>query len=245
LGVGKTLDLDAFRLQQGVFEARYEHGWLLWDKAGSIWTAMVSSYPTLRLINAQPAVTTFRLGSKYEFSVEVDKTTTKVHNPGNNLDEFRNMARDLLEISSQNLSVRTFTRLGLRIIFVKDYSTADEASTTMLHLNLMQIPQGPRFGVKDGRIRFPDYSIRWENEDLGVLMRIKVEPRPYRIELPFAWEGPGADQAPQDDVFGLILDVDYYTKSFVDFDQLNVDEWIHSRYRSIRRELERILQGDL
>ena len=62
------------------FEARYAPAFLLWDEAGTIWHEMVSLYPDLKNVQAQPGITAFRLGLNHELIVELNKLTVRAFN---------------------------------------------------------------------------------------------------------------------------------------------------------------------
>lgn len=234
--------LDSFRLQTAAFEARYEAGWRLWDRSGELWAKVRTKYPELKLITAQPNVTTFRIGSQCELSVEIDKTATRSHNPGRSLGEFQGVAQNLLDVAANALGISEFTRLGIRLIFLREYPSLEEASAALLSLKVLRIPDAPNFGVKGGLPLSPEYGIRWENEDFGATLRMKAENLLFKQDLPFGWEGPTLMEMDKE-LAGFYLDVDYFTKSIVNVNQLKADEWIGTAYHNIRRDLTRILEG--
>lgn len=234
---------DEFRLWDAIFEARYDNGWHLWDRAGEIWSSMTSHYPRLRMVAAQPVMTTFRIGTTHEFSVEIDKMSAKAHRPGETLADFGGMAKQFVETVSKALQITEFTRLGLRLIFTKEYSALDEASKAMLATGIIKFPSNRRFGMVDPAMVSPEAAIRWEDRDLGVGVRFSALQIATKIELPYGWEGDSIEAPNDGKRWGLFIDVDSYTKSIVPVDHLKVDEWISMKHRYAKKEFDLILRG--
>ena len=233
------MTLDSFHLRQAVFEARFAAAFILWDRAGSIWTQMLAKYPALKNTEGSPARTIFRLGDGYELVVEIDKLSVRAHRPNEPaLLEMGELANHLVAACVEKLNLSDFTRLGLRTIYGREYETEAAAAKEMLELKLLRVPERAPF-VAEATVSTPEYAIRCENKATGALVRIKSESQIIRAEFPFAWAG---ELLTTKEESGLVFDVDYYTRLEVGVGQLNPAEWLAQSLRIVRRGSRDLLE---
>jgi hypothetical protein len=233
-------DISDFRLLTASWECRFEDAYLLWDRAGAIWSELVRRRPQLKRIKAEPNLTIFRFEDKYEISVLLDKFHIVAHNPQSSLEEFGAIAEEVSEQVISQLEVDRFLRVGLRLIFVREYADRDAASEAALELKLWRIPAGPHFGIAATPV-FPTYAARWEDKNMGCLVQINTQTREFIISPQFGWEG--AKLVEKTEKAGLNVDVDYYTVAAAAVGQVSVVEWIKQAAHVVRRDINDFLRA--
>jgi hypothetical protein len=138
-------NVDDFSLQVATFEARYAAGFLHWDKAGTIWHEMASLYPDLKNVQAQPGITSFRLGDNHELVVELNKLTVRAFGVTDSLRFMGELSDRLVAICATQLKINSFERLGLRTIHHKDCETLAAADEQVFSAGLLHLPESVPF----------------------------------------------------------------------------------------------------
>lgn len=230
-----ALSTRDFRLAVAICEVRYEDSYLLYDNTGKICYELKPSFPKLRVISPAPSQTTGTsdLGS---FGLEVNASRFNTNQPDNKLEQFASSCRHFFDVVGRNLDVKVFTRIGLRTIFRKDYSTLDDAKAAFTALNLVPLEKTMRFGAATEPL---ELLWRWEGNDVGATWRLKAESGKIDLILPPELEAevPEVHKVTN----GLILDVDYYTLAPVDRSQWNPVEWIPHAVRIVKRDSDTLL----
>jgi hypothetical protein len=196
----------------------------------------VASHPNAKFVKADPAQTQFRLGTSYEFFVGLDRFTISAHSPS--LEDFAKTVDVFASTVVSELKIQSFTRIGIRPLFVKEYPDDHVASETLVKFNLIRTPTFPSFGITPTLIQ-PRYTLRVEDVEKGCLIQIYVNKRRLEAELPFAWEG---NDMPVVEKTDLMIDIDYYTIAETSIGQLNAAEWVKQGIHVIRRDVDNLLE---
>jgi hypothetical protein len=239
--------LSDFSLGQAHMELRTTPKFLHWDRAGSVWTEMLSKNPRLTFVQGEPNKTAFSLDNKYLFSTYLESASSTphtnilgtAHNPHRSLKEFSDLLKVFIDIVQERLMIDEYTRIGLRLIYYKSYPDKEAASQALLSTNLVSVPEGAYFGIK-GSPTLPEYSIRWEEGKRGVSIRFRVESFKYELTPPLEWQDiePVSKQHNR-----LAYDLDYYTIGTVAPGQFNVIEWISQGLHMVNRDTDKFLRG--
>ena len=232
-------DLSDFRLFTSACECRYSNAYLLWDRAGAIWAEFSDAYPSIRMLKADPGQTIFRLEERFEFNLRLDRFS--VHSYGISAsDEFAAVVEKFASIATRQLQIESYSRIGMRPIFYRDYPDEATATAHLLALNLLRVPAQPSFGIS-GVPKNPRYIVHWEDKSKGCMIHVYVQRREFEPEaLPFAWEGPPLKRL---ESTVLAVDVDYYTVASATVGQVNLREWITQAMHVIRRDASQFLEG--
>ena len=231
-------ELSDFRLMTLSFECRYPSAYLLWDRAGTVWSELIGLKPDLRLIKAEPGETVFRLDEHLEFCVQLGSFHLTAHNPSS-VEEFARVADEFSSLVLRALGIGTLTRIGFRQIFVREFPELDGASAAMLALDLVRLPASPCFGIGAPPSN-PRYAIRLEEESKGCTIQVYVHSRDFEPQLPFGWEGAEIQKVQRPT---LSVDFDYYALSAT-VHQMRPEEWILQAAHVIRRDAGQILGGN-
>jgi hypothetical protein len=233
------LDLSSFRLEQGVLEIRYPLALALWDKSGALWRSVQSKWPELRLTHAEPMKTAFQIGTN-SLKAEAELASLTMVKPDRTLEEFAAMTREFFAMTTQYLQISLYKRVGLRIIYFKEFKDKREAAAAFLSLGLIKVPDGKKFEIDDQPLD-PQYILRWESDKKGALIQCRVETRKTEFEPP-----PALEQflkPVHEEKSGIVFDVDYYTVSPVEPGQIDIFEWVKHALHVISRDSKYIFGG--
>jgi hypothetical protein len=226
------MDLKDFSLEQSIFQLRYSPSFLLWDNAGSLWHDAQQKWPKLKMKRGEPNVTSFTLENKHEIAITTESASVVGHFPDSGLADFTEKVSYFVVETAKHLEIAEYTRIGLRLLFRKTYSSTETASMALYDSKLLNLPEGPHFGVK-GAFRMPELTIRWESESLGVTVRLRAEGRKLDFDPPM--DAPELKPV-HEEKFGVVYDVDYYSKGSLLIGQFRADDWIKNVLHLIRRD---------
>jgi hypothetical protein len=232
-------DLSSFQLEQAVLEIRYPLALSLWDKSGALWRSVQGKWPELRPTHAEPMKTAFQAG-KNALKVEVELASVTSVKPERSLEEFSAMTKEFFSMTTQHLEISLYKRVGLRLIYFKEFKDKSEASSAFFALRLMNVPSGKKFEIDD-RPTDPQYILRWESGKKGVLLQCRAETRKTDYDPPPALES--LMKPIHQEKSGIVFDVDYYTASPVEPGQMDTEQWIKHALHVISRDSSYVFGG--
>jgi hypothetical protein len=190
------------------------------------------------MLKAEPGQTIFRLEDRFEINLRLERFSVQSYRV--TPDEFTAMVEEFASITARHVPIETYSRVGMRHIFFRDYADETTATEHLLALNLLRVPPQPSFGIS-GVLKGPRYALQLEDKSKGCLIQVYVQRREFEPEaMPFAWEGPPLNRI-ENTV--LALDVDYYTLVPATVGQINLPEWIKQTMHVVRRDASQFLKG--
>ena len=121
---------------------------------------------------------------------------------------------------------------------MKRFESKEAAEKAIHALHLVSFPEDHLFGVESNQT--VELSLRREDDSMGVMVRI--QPHTHSIEVEFPPAFPELDRI-HFEQHGLLLDVDYYTRTPVSCDLYEPQAWMKLNEKSIRDGLALILGG--
>jgi hypothetical protein len=227
-----SFDLSSFQPEQAVLEIRYPLALGLWDKAGALWTSVQAKWPEAKPTHAQPMKTVFQMG-KNALKVEAELASVTSLDPERSLEQFSSMAKDFLAMTTRYLQISLYNRVGLRVVYFKQFHDKKEASASFFALRLVTVPEEKKFEIDDQPID-PHYALRWESDKKGVLLQCRVETRKTEFDPPPALES--LIKPIHQEKSGIVFDVDYYTVSPVEPGQMDMSLWVNHAMHIILRD---------
>ena len=201
-----SVELSLFDLAAVSFETRYAGAFLLWDRAGAVWSTVAKKYPQLTIDSATPQETKVNISEKAVGVVAADKTVITVVRPKSDLQELRDIAGVLFPAIFSQLEISTLARIGMLLQFVKSFQTREEASNFVSSQVPFPQPKGKHLNVS-GRVLDPEMNFRYEDEALGFRYRLWANEVTMNINLPTEFR----DVAPQTTKRSFAhFDIDYY-----------------------------------
>jgi hypothetical protein len=240
----QPLDLDQFTLWKATFEARTALNFLQWDRSGLIASELYRKRPTFEVSSAAPDKIVFKDG-KLTFAVafkppeEHTSIAVTEESPHQSLNGLIEAVEQIINVTSSCLEFDEFNRIGLRLMFVKEYKSLSDATEALLKTNLLQYPPGPHFGV-DGTPAHPSYILKWEDGKKGAMVHLTVEKRKVEFNPPADWDGISGFKK---EINRILFDFDSYTIAKVNLSQLTIADWITNAVRLNRRDSGKFLRG--
>jgi len=229
------LALTDFKMTQATCEVRYEDAYLIYDRTGHVFHEIRGSFTDLKVINASPPQTSFRC-DEGTFALEVGQCRFRSQKGDTKREVYAGQCKRFFDSVVGNLDIKVFTRIGLRVLFRKDFDDLQHAETALNSLQLANLGPPERFGIASNP---EEVLFRWQNQQLGTTLRFKAESGKIEIVLPPELE---ADKPEIQKSFnGLVIDIDYYTVAPVERSQWDASAWIPQSLRTIKKHTDAIL----
>lgn len=230
-----TMSIGDFKLTRAVCEIRYESAYLIFDQTGHVIHSLRSSFKNLEVINPNPMQSTFR-AEEGAFGLEVTQSRFTADMPDPTLEKFAGHCKRYFDTVAESLEVRVFLRIGLRVFFRRDFKDLVSSKDALNSLGLANFEPVARFGVEE-----PPQEIlfRWENAEIGAVLRLKAESGAIDIVLPPELESSKSQL--HKDINCVTLDIDYYTVAPAERAQWDPAAWIPQSMRRIKKEADKIL----
>jgi hypothetical protein len=237
------MTLGEFRLERAVFEVRYPTALWMWDRAGVMWNVVGEKWADVKLIEASPGKTVFRLESNYELVVELNQLRVIAHWPDWSLGRLPELSAGLLDVATRYMELKVLSRVGFRVWLFRKFPDRKGAAEALLGSGLVQLPQGQKFAV-EGRPISLESTIRWEGAAKGVTLRLACQTRQFNLEAPPDVDPELMKDKPQRIEFqGVLYDVDFFTTSPVQVGQLLVPEYLREHMHALKRDGDSFLGG--
>lgn len=217
-------------LRTVTLEVRYEPALYFWDRAGQIWEDIRAALGNVKLKSAEPGNTSFDVGQNV--SVTIGLEAAHITSYTSKLDDLSECAEKVIGIMLRHLRIASFTRVGGRFIYVKDYPDAESAASSLLSLGNVFVPSGKHFGIAGGASH-PEYKIRWEGEATGIYVQLGAFSRKLEFEAP---RESKLLKSLVESHHVVSFDLDYYTRKPVEVEKLRVRDWLDNVVHLIRRD---------
>lgn len=171
------LRFDDLRPYQASFEIKFEHALLVWDRSGSLWSAVLRRIPNLKMQRAEPNKVIFASTGEHESQLvaESGRIVASEFNPDRKLTQLTEMASVLTSAAVEALDLVEFTRVGLRVIFIKEVPSQEESARAVFSTGLIKPLQGEKvFGIAKP-LTGPEYVVHGEDGKNGFGLGLKAE----------------------------------------------------------------------
>lgn len=227
-----SVEFDHLILKQATIEIRFNDAYLLWDRAGFIWSEANSKFPNMKPVTVTPNEVKFMSDNRFEFSLNLDKAHIIDTRPSPSLKELQEHAEYFIDLVTDSLSLNIFSRIGFRLIYQKNFPDKLMAASALLSKKIISAPDDKLFNIK-GSASMPRYSIVWEGETAATKVTIAAQNK--KIDF----DGlSGVDEIPSVHIekSEIIYDIDYYTLKNISKGQFNTKDWIQQIYHIIKRD---------
>lgn len=235
----EPFDLSSFILEQCVLETRFPQALALWDSAGALWRAIQEKWPDIRLVTAEPAKTSFQDG-RTGFIIELKAARITVLGSAKSMDELSKIGRDFFRLTAQHLQLSLYERLGLRLIYFKEFKDREQAARAFHSLGLLKVPNSKKFEI-EGQPVNQQYSLRWESDKKGALLNCRTETRKVDYDPPI--ESAQVFSPIHTERSGIVVDVDYYTVAPVEIGQVDMGEWMNHALHIVSRDTQYLFEA--
>jgi hypothetical protein len=233
---------DALALYQASFEVRFPEALLLWDHAGAIWTQVVRNRPDLKLKHAEPNKVIFAAVGEQEtqLTIELTRLVVSTIRPDKKLEDFATLVDEFTGSAVRYLELADFTRVGLRLSFIKEYDKPEIATSALFGTGLVSMPEGAQFGVSSPPLA-AEYYVRRDDGTNGYNFRLKTETVKVDFQPEFGLAAYLKAKTVEKE--RILLDVDCYVAGSVPVERLLLADWIAQRLHVIRRDSRKFVGG--
>src|SRR5579864_750247 len=229
------ISVDDFKLISASCELRYEEACLLFDRTGQICHEAKSNFTNCEVVSALPNQTILKAKEGNLF-VELKQCRVTTTSPDSPLQAYADVCKKFFDSVTDNLQLKVFGRVGLRVVFRKRYDELAEAKAALNSLKLLSIPKTERFGAASEP---REMIFRWEGTEVGAMLRLSAELGKIDVVLPPELEMEQSEI--HKSTTGLLLDVDYYTVAPVEKSQWDAAAWIPRSLRTIKKQSDDVL----
>ena len=233
-----SLQLADLELYQAHCELRSDPMYLLWDRAGAVWHEMTEKMPGLTHATVAPNEQVFRLGQQYELKVQLESHGIHASQPHQSLEEFSEIQGNLTRAIERNLEVEHYKRIGLRVMYAREFASKAEATKYLVGRGLVKTSTELCFGV-EGDIAQPQNIATVEGKSGGWSARVQVKEEAFSINVPLSWDEPVPEEKTK---VRVVLDIDRYETGLLPIGQIDVSDWIKSGAHAIRRDADQMIE---
>jgi hypothetical protein len=228
--------ISDFYISQAVFELRYDPAFIMWDKAGSIANEVLKTLPGAKVTDANPSRILFQVNEKAVAAIELEKLSITCTRPKQDLHELTSLAVTLTELVDRYLKPQHLIRVSTRAIYCKDLENVEQGVPLTLKTGAIRLPERTVFEQKE-QPKGVDFSIRWENDVVGTIVRFRTETTSVEFGTP---DFPEIEPIKKERA-RLIFDVDRLTKTKIDAGTFRTTEWIKSFVHLVNRDSPQFL----
>lgn len=232
----QSLAFNDLKLDTIVIELRYKFAFLFWDIAGELWNDIEEALPgELAVVGASPSSVSVVYADKYDILVEQERFALSSSHPNASLPEFISILETVFETIVSKLNIETFSRIGFRQIFVKDYSSMRKAIEALRTLPSIVIPQQLLASYENDFIA-PGLTLRVEDDTKGMFFNLRGVGRSFETTIPAVFK---KDTQSNQEIFQqslLTFDIDFYTKMEIQVGQLSILDWVKQANEIVKRD---------
>jgi hypothetical protein len=234
------LTANDLSLRRCTFEMRYDPTYLLWDRAGNLWTQVLTAYPEAKPFGeVRPNMAQFTNGDNL-FSADLGKAYVIADKKNVERNAFVQTAATFADIVMNVLEINETTRLSFRAQFerrTKDAKEAIELLTQVLSPNL----ESP-ISLTDLRIERLDETRQWKSKAADLTVRLRTEEQHLQVSPNFGLPEEISRVLHFDDHrHYVIADIDYAVTARASRGKLNFAEWIRQGWTIVHDGLPKLL----
>lgn len=232
--------LDRMKLRSVHFQIRYAPAFELWDEAGAISRAFSVAWGGLKVDEGQPNRVTLKK-SGVVIRTELDNSLIALDVP-ETVDIRSRAISEAVSIWKERLKLETFSRISMRVEYVKTFPSLSGAADAVRNLGLVNWPMQKVFGQDEsGDKNNLDCSLRFEDASAFSVLRTRAESvrMEYEIHPDFAVD----ESKVHKELHRMVLDFDRGTTQPMKTRDFSADEWLKGYFHLLRRDLPKVIQA--
>ncbi|HSZ77196.1 MAG TPA: hypothetical protein VK775_07335 [Chthoniobacterales bacterium] len=227
------MQFSELTLEKIILEVRYGISYLFWDNSGKVMMQISAKYPQFELRDAKLSnVQSDWWSEGIVLSFSHEKADVTQDYPAN-LDTFKGVCGVLCDTLRSAFEVRTFTRVGVRYIFILPTKSREEARDLVSKMALLSVKAERLRPFGNGKVEEQQVLIRYEDDDRGFLFRIgQIQREPQlKIARPFVVDTGKFTQN------AILFDVDCYTRKPLDPPIFMPSDFIRVTHKTVESSL--------
>ena len=208
---------------------------ILWDRAGRIHEQLAVLWPNTTITEATANQQGLQ-SDQVQIVTGLGKSHTVLKNPVS-ITKANEQLAETLKIWNAELELRTYTRVGTRVIYRKIYPTEIEANEAVVGSGLVRFPELPIFNHKQASTSC-NATLFWKDDSITTQVILKSEHKNLAIR-----DSDFPDLEKPHDLYYVTLDVDRGTRAPVDMEQFRLEDWLKGVQHVIARDIDKVLNG--
>ena len=224
------ISFDDLENELSTFELRFEPTFMLWDRAGTIWTMILDAVPDLKLSSVLPNQQVFETE---DLQLVLELSVLRVNARGEkSLKTLIRSASALTDLATEILKIHSFKRAGFRTIHWREFPSID---TALKYVGDHGPGQSGALGKQAIR-KALGHSNRFESETAGIQSALRVEEREWNFTVPWESRPHLTGVSLSHKKWHVVVDNDYYTIGLVDRESFDVATWVDQAWNAIQAQ---------
>jgi len=237
--VAAAFPLSAFRRTQVILEVRFDEAYLLWDRAGAIWSVIARQFKAIKHTGVAPNQATFFGDDRFAMAVALDRASITDHRPQGSLDRTFDVFAAFIENVAGGLNLPAFTRVGNRYLHAIDCKSMEDARRKAQAMFPSAAPQKKLFTLDASSIA-PALKIEGDDGELGCTAQVYPNEQKIDFTPPPDVAAMGVEKT-QKTLYQLVFDIDFYTKKSVKVESFEPKAWLMGWQKTISRDADAFL----
>jgi hypothetical protein len=234
-----ALLFSSFRRTQAICEIRYEGAYLLWDKAGVLWTAIGRNFKTFKRSNISPNEQGFFGDDRFTMAVSLERASITDNQPHGTIDKTIETFADFVGKTLEILELDVLTRVGNRYLYSIECKSMEDARQKARGAIPHAVPKKSLFSIEPNFLT-PTFKIDGDDGELAFVAQLY--PREQKLELSPPPEATAIGVEKTDKtVYQVMLDIDFSTKKPIPKERFDAKTWLQGWNKTITREADAFL----
>ena len=162
---------------------RFENAYLLWDRAGTLWSAIAPLFEKLRNDAAAPNQTIFVADDRYVISVSLDRMGITDQQPRGSLDKINENIAAVAESVIKVLRISSLERVGFRQVMILRSETM-EAAREKANLAIPALATIPKLFRVEPQSYAPTFKIECDDGEIGYTAQLYTQEKKFAFNPP-------------------------------------------------------------
>lgn len=226
---------SSFYKRQLTVELRYEPAYLIWDRAGTMWSEIARSFKNFKHTQVSPNLVVFQGDDRFDIAVGLERLAITDLEP-HSTEKTAGLCDDIADLVTQFLNIGVLNRVGMRAQHAIKAETLDDAKRMVREFDLIAVPSVSLFSIEPKNVA-PVYKIEVDDGEMGYIAQLYAEER----KLEFTPKANMKMDPIHQSVCELVLDIDCFTKKSVRLESFNLGKWMSSWQKAINADMNKFL----
>lgn len=231
--------LDNFKLNNLTFQIVYPVSFEIWDRMGAVARRLSSHWKDLTINRAEPQRIVLVAPG---VSIHTDPTTAYISLTGGlrTMDpQTSTKLAGAVEAWRTEFNIPTFTRVSMRTVYVKEYSTLAAVNAAIRASGIARLPDQKVFDIEPGAKKSGiDVGFRFEDDSTFAWLRVRAETVHYEQ----GFDPEFSDEPPlKKDIHRAVIEFDRGQLGTIHAEKFRTEDWLKGYTHVLRRDIEKVI----
>ncbi len=234
--------LDAFKLQTAIIQIKYREAFELWDRSGTISRRLCDIWPGLTFVEAHPQQQILN-GKNVNIQTNFTRATVTLLGERSLAQRKIEQVDKTFKVWRELLDLDELLQVSMRVSYSKEFPSMKEANAELFALNLAKWPNIKVFDQPiESDLNGLEIQYRFQDESSFSVLKIKAEQLKYEVDLdPNFVE----ESEIRKTINRIVIDFDRGLLGSVSAEKLRIDDWIKGFQHVLRRDIEKVIKGQV